>query len=163
MMIGMLLAMSLFGNHAPGVEHKVVTAGNWRVKITRDAFASTTTCTVRAGDMLLQNAGVVFELGAERDTYRAVYRIDGGAPRNGRIGMMTAAQLGVDLGLGARLPSLSNPSGGLVAVPVAELAGAHQIELQAGRGQRPRRFDVSHLGEAISAARSAGCPLRTAS
>lgn len=100
-----------------------------------------------------ERGALVIHLSPNADTFDAVYRIDGGAPRPVRADAMELASLGFAL----HNDDLSNPTGGLVRIPARTLAGASQVAVQIRPGAPVHRFPVDALAPALEAARAAGC------
>ncbi len=127
------------------VTSHLYSAGSWRLRVTRDAFARTTACHVGRRDAEVRRGALIWKLGRGVDTSQAVWRIDAGEPRRQSL---------LDLPASA---NLDNPSDGRLAVPVALLAGARSVETRPSPHAHVRRLDVAHLDELIATADRLGC------
>lgn len=147
-------ALALAVRHAPApprdrapthITSTLYSAGDWRLRVTRDPFARTTACRVGHRDAEVRHGDLVWRLGAGVNTSRAVWRIDAGEPRRQSL---------LDLPASA---DLDNPSDGRLAVPVSLLAGAHWVETRPSPRAPVRRLDVARLDELLAAAPRLGC------
>jgi hypothetical protein len=128
-------------------------AGQWRLKVTRDPFTGTTTCQLRAKDVIVDHATATFRFGRNTPTYGAVYKIDQGPAVSWQANAMTLATGGAAL----QSDNLENPSDGRVLVPLGALSGAHQITIRPSDTTQPRVFGLDRLAEALTGLRTLGC------
>lgn len=139
------LALSLFAGHADRLEHHRYAVGEWRLAVTKDSFARSTTCRLTTHDARIQHGRLVWRLGASVDTSGAVWRIDEGEPRHQALR---------DLPVSA---NLANPSDGRLVAPVSLLTGARVIETRPSPHAHVRRLSLARLDEALAAAAAQGC------
>ena len=118
----------------------------WRLQARTDHFSAGTVCRLTKGQLSYQRRAVVIQLPRNVDTSAAVYRIDGGPPR-------ALARRGFAL----HRDDLTNPSGGLVRVPIDRLQQAGSVSVEARAMGRPVKFRLDGLTMALDAARAAGC------
>ncbi|MBE7217923.1 MAG: hypothetical protein INR64_05575 [Caulobacteraceae bacterium] len=149
-MLAAALALALHPAAAPDraptrIRPDLYAAGPWRLRVTRDAFARTTTCRIGDRDGEVRHGVLLWSLGSDVDTSRAVWRIDAGEPRRQAL---------LDLPASA---NLDNPSDGRLAVPVALLAGARWVETRPSPRAHVRRLNVAQLDDLLVAADRLGC------
>ena len=155
-MIGSMVALALFGGlfapHSGGqVQHFKVQA--WDAEVRTDAFTGAVTCRLRGRDVTVSHGAAAFRFGRWVNTSEAVYRIDGGPAKSGRLAMNGVATLGVRT-IGS---NPNNVTGGLVHIPVAELADASRVAIRTGRDASPRTFDLKGLAAALNTEKQRGC------
>ncbi len=150
-----LIALLLASPHpARGVyADRVSRIGGWTLDIAGYPFAGGQGCRLYRRGIHYERSALVFHLPPRTDTAAAVYRIDGGPPRAARDDQAALARLGFLL----ENDALDNPSGGLVRVPEALLAGAAEIRIAAWPGARPVAFDLAGFAAARALADRAGC------
>lgn len=139
------LAFALAARPPTRVDHHLYGVGRWRLEVTHDAFAASTTCRVFQGSAAVDDGRLVWSLGPKVDTLNAVVRIDGGAPH---------VQSERDLPASA---NTGNPSDGRIVVPLPALSGARRLQVRAGPQNRVHGLVVARLDEAVAAAGRLGC------
>lgn len=154
-MLAALLALSLFGvphHHGPRKPSlrpttHVYGIGVWRLRVHVDPFAGATTCALatRDGALVVDHGRVVRAFGPGVDSTHAVYRIDGGPPQVQSVRDLPATA------------NLTNPSDGLLVMPVEKLAAASVVEVRATDRAFVRRIRVARLDEALGDAARLGC------
>ena len=127
--------------------------GPWRIDGRWDRFAGTRACAISAPGVGFYRGVLLFRIGSRGDTRAALFRVDGGPARPVTEAFDTVEGLGVF----PRRGWIVDPQGGEVVLPLAYASGARTIAIRAAAGQRPRRFRVSGLDQAITLARAAGC------
>lgn len=157
-MIGAAMAFALFGGLFSGKSHAVqrYQMQGWTVELKTDSFTGAVSCRLRAKDVTVDRGAAAFDFGGGVNTAEAVYRIDGGAARSGRIAMMDVAELGVR----TITASPHNPTGGFVRIPAAELSGAASVAIRPNQYHAVRSFTLSGLDEALAAEKQRGCDQR---
>jgi hypothetical protein len=137
--------------HAAGTRPQSRRLGAWAMVVRNDPFSGYRACRLGSGPVDYRRQALVFHLSHRTDTSGAVYRIDDGPPIWARSDAATLAHLGFAL----HADDLANPSGGLVRIPAARLAGAKQVRIEA-KG-RVHAFRIAGFEAALAAARSLGC------
>ena len=127
--------------------------GPWTLTVVQDRFSGQVQCRLAARGMDFERGALTLHLSPKADTSDAVYRIDGGLPHSVRADTLEL----VRMGFAVHRDDLTNPSGGLVRIPVAALAGATQVAVVARPGAPIYSFQVGALAPALDAARTAGC------
>ena len=154
MLAAAALALSLLGSHdEPQVATRALAVGDWTAKVRTDRFTGEVTCSLTGQGMSFHRDTVVFHLGRSIDSSQAFFRVDAGAARSVREPRVENETHGFFLDSGP----IDNPSGGRVALPLSMVKDAKQVLIRASTKHSPRAFDVSHLGEALTAAKAAGC------
>jgi hypothetical protein len=154
MLAAAALALSLLGAHDESqIATRAVAVGDWTAKVRADRFTGEVTCSLAGRGMSFHRDTLVFHLGRSVDSAQAFFRIDGGPARSVREPWVENETHGFFLDSGP----IDNPSGGRVALPLSMVKDAKQILIRASIKHTPRTFDVSRLGEALSAAKAAGC------
>jgi hypothetical protein len=155
-----LIAAPFFGrpSHPPHAPHRTRAAfaqriGGWTLRVHRDPFAGTQACSLTRGRASYEQGTVVFRLSSRTDSAAAVYRIDSGPPTPVVADQMAIAKLDLPVWQ----DDLANPSGGMVRIPAAKLAGASLVRIEARRGGRVWRVRIDDLGPALQEAAKAGC------
>ena len=151
MLAAAFLGLVLFGH--PQVRETTRHIGGWTLRIDKDSFTGKASCWIGKQDIEFQRDTLVFHLGRETDTGDAWFRIDDGAVRSVRETMLDDERRGLYRDGGP----LENPSAGLVALPVPDLAGARRVAIRPSSAHLPRIFNVAHLADVLSAADHAGC------
>jgi hypothetical protein len=158
MIPALVLALDLFGHYPifgpPQTASVQRHTGGWDIELTRDLFTGDVACAIRKGPVQFQNDVLIFHLGPYEDTYAADFRIDGGPARSVREATYEDQRRGFFRNGGP----LANPSDGEVALPSYYAANATRVWVRASPGHAPAAFDVSHFPEALTLARSMGCP-----
>jgi hypothetical protein len=140
------------GAHAR-VAMRHVHVGAWSVVVARDRFAGTSSCSLDARDVSLHRGTAIFRLGRGLDTTRAVFRLDGGPPRE----VSEAFDAVEARGFFPERGWIVDPAGGEAALPAAYLSGVRAVTLRVSPKLPPRVFKVAHLDEAIATAQAYGC------
>lgn len=146
-----------FGHHAQTDRNRYLIPA-WHVDTVRDRFEDRTVCRVYQGErrrpaVSYARGTLAFAFARSRNTLSADFRVDDGPVRP-----WTSIYPAL-VGAGATLPgrSMTNPTAGLVILPVATLAGATTVTIRARPNDRPRVFWVGGLDDAIASARRLGC------
>lgn len=149
-----VLVLSMLGQADGGqVAVKSLRVGEWKAEISTDRFTGEVSCALTARRMSFHRDTLVFHLGRDVDTSEAFFRVDNGPVRSVREPRLLNETHGFFLDSGP----IDNPSGGKVALPLSVVKGAKQIYIRASPRHEPRAFDVSGLGDALAAAKAAGC------
>jgi hypothetical protein len=127
--------------------------GDWTLTVQHDPFADQTGCRLASGRQSYERGALVIRLPRKIDTADAVYRIDKGPPMFVSWDRSTLASLGFALWQ----DDLENPSAGLVRIPVAKLATASTVQVEARPGNRVWTFSLKGFPAALAAAKQAGC------
>lgn len=125
----------------------------WRIDVRKDRFSNETTCRLHRGSVSVEHGVVLFRLGSGANTAAAQFRIDDGP-------MQTAGSVAVEsagLGQAMTVRSLTNPSGGNVAIPLRLVEGAHEVSIRPDPKSRHRTYRLNGLSAAAQAARDQGC------
>ena len=131
----------------------------WQISIRRDGFTGQTHCrlyrlkTLRQGRVTYAQHTLGFELGAKIDASRAWYILDNGPAKRWQDLYPGLAAARVPL----EGPGLLNPTGGVVLIPLDQLADARVVTIRADEKTSPQRFELKGLAEALAAARLKGC------
>lgn len=150
--LALFTLIALPWSHA-GAPSEVSHVGGWTVRAHLERFTGAHVCSVTRPKVTVERQAVVFHLPRSVDTSGAVYRIDGGAPFWSRNDQAELARQGFAL----HGDSLTNPSGGLVRIPLDRLASGRSVEIEAAADHRPFRFSVYGLDTALAAAKATGC------
>jgi len=158
MLLTAALVLGLFNPVAHSAAHarpttRHVHVGAWSVAVTRDRFAGAATCAINAADVSVHRGVAVFRLGHRQDTTHAVYRLDGGPPRD----VSEAFDAVEARGFFPERGWIVDPDGGEVALPATYLSGVRNVLLRVSPSQAPRRIKVTNLDEAIASAKAYGC------
>jgi hypothetical protein len=147
-----LTALAMFHLFTPSPRQAKVyvePVGAWRLRVESDAFSGVTECSVRQGPLSLGPKTLTVHLGRRVDSAAAVVRLDHGAPR---IYQRYDYRFSPDSDL-----LLSNPSGGVVEIPLEDAEGKRELAVEAPFTRDVRTFDLSGLDAAHQAATQAGC------
>ena len=138
--------------HDAHVEHSKPAPG-WTLEARHDAFTGSTTCVVKARDMVYRHGVLTFRFDSSVDTANALYRVNQGAVQPAGLVATEAA------GLGAQFKSqnMKNPSNGRVHIPMAHLQEAQTVTIRPNSHRRARTFNLTGLGHVLSAATAKGC------
>lgn len=147
------LHLTLPWNHAgarrPPVSHASVWRANvdgWTLDIHQDRFTYRRVCTLHRDHIHYERRTLVFHLPPQADTSRADYRIDNGTPHWVSEDAMDLARLGFAL----HDDSLDNPSGGVVRITLARLAGGGQVAIETRPFGSWRRFNARGIQTALA-------------
>jgi hypothetical protein len=127
--------------------------GAWTLRVHLDQFTGRRTCTLSEHRIEYRRNALVFHFSHRTDTASAAYRIDGGQPIWVRTDAMELARLGFSL----HFDDLSNPSGGIVRVPLSRIQEARVVDIQAVPGGLATTFRLDGFKAAVAAAHVAGC------
>lgn len=154
-----VLASSLwpFGNSGQTVKNRYLVPA-WHVDTVLDRFTNRTACRVYQGaarkpSVSYARGTLAFAFPRSRNIINADFRVDDGPARP-----WTSVYPAV-VGSGATLAgkSMTNPTQGLVIIPVATVAGATTVTIRSRPDDKPRVFSVGGLQDAMAAARRLGC------
>ena len=162
-MIGSMVALALFGglfHRTPPANAPVQTfqVQGWTAEVKTDGFNGAVSCRLKAPRVTVAHGAARFDFGRWTNTSAAEYRIDDAPARTGRAAMNDVAMLGVR----TISSNASNPSNGLVHIPVVELANASAVAIRPAPGARARTFPVAGLKAALDAEAQRGCDLARA-
>jgi len=139
---------------ALGVDRQRTIAGDWRLDVSRDRFSQQIICRLRArGGALVEGNAVGFRFKRSWDVSAAVYRIDGGTPRQSRDDRPELLRLGTPMETGG----ITNPTDGVVWIPLRLLADANAVAIKPQPGRRPKVFHFSGLRGLYQLAHERGC------
>lgn len=129
--------------------------GRWRVDIKQDAFSRTIQCRLysRRDHVDYKPGALGFQFRHNLDTTNAWFRIDNGPPVRWQERLPQLLQAGVTLDG----PSLSNPTGGTVWLPLTEVMHSRFVDIRPNDRHRPKRFVLGTFTGLLEAARSSGC------
>ncbi len=140
------------------IQEKRFDVQGWRITVSQDRFTGGVTCQAVKRGMRLEATTVVFKLGRHVDTSGAVYRLDLG-PAHSLVDQPANQELRHVVEVGALL---ENPSAGVVALPLSQLAGIKRVDIRANVQTAPQTFDVSGLTAVLDLERSQACPTDSA-
>ena len=135
----------------PTTIHK--TLGRWALQLTRDPFKNTVRCRLSSHRVTVENAAVILQAPTRTNTFDAYYRLDAAAAVSWRVNAMELVAHGVAI----EQESLSNPSGGRVAIPLRLAGSAQSITIRPSDRGRSFVFSLRWLDNAISQAKAMGC------
>lgn len=146
-----------FGHHGQTESSRYLIPA-WHVDTVRDRFTKRVECRVFQGDrrqpsVSYARATLAFAFPRSRNTLTADFRVDDGPVRPWTSVYPTI------VGAGATLSgtSMTNPTRGLVILPVSVLTGATTVTVRSRPTDRPRVFSVGGLNDAIASAHRLGC------
>jgi hypothetical protein len=146
--------VGLLGFGAPGqTEERRFDVQGWRVTVSQDRFTGGVACRATRSDMSLSPSVIVFKLGRHVDTSNAVYRLDLGTAYSvvdQPVDLEVRHEIEVDA-------PLENPSAGVVALPLSQLAGVRRVDIRANLKSAPRAFDVSGVPAVLQFERTEAC------
>ena len=129
--------------------------GDWRLNISRDQFSGDIACRMQSRDrniVYVANA-LGFRFAKHLNTLDAWVKIDDAKAYRWRDDLPELARLGV--AIDGR--NLNAPTDGIVWIPVASLAEANRVAIQARPGRRPRIFSMRGFSSLRDSARTMGC------
>jgi hypothetical protein len=132
----------------PWQTHREQGVNGWKLNVRLDRFTYRRTCSLHRDRVHYERQALVFHLPPHTDTSRAAYRIDNGAPRWVSADAMELARLGFAL----HDDDLNNPSGGVVRITLARLAGGKQVEIEPRSFGPWIRFNAGGIEGALAAA-----------
>ena len=138
----------------PAINASTYHVGHWTLTVQQDRFSDRRICQLTNGNVSIVRGAVVFHFPETVDTTQAVYRIDDGVPTEAAADTLSLAHAGFAI----YSDDLTNPSGGLVRIPISKLLDAQTIRIAPGEGAPPRTYDVYGVRDAIERARLADCP-----
>ena len=127
--------------------------GKWTLTVSQDAFNGSVSCTLTAPGMVVERGAVAFQFSPKTDTSAAEYRLNDGAVVPVRSHLATLAGLGVQVSS----DDLTNPSRGVVYVPVKVVGTSSFVWVRPEKRSPARVFKVRDLDTAVYAARAAKC------
>jgi hypothetical protein len=131
-------------------------AKGWTLTVRRDRFTDEKSCIVRSRGVRYRDGVLTFQFGPSVDTANAVYRLDNGAARSvGAVAVESAGR-----GASFLTSNTSNPSAGLVRLPVSEVQGHQGVAIRPSAKARVRNFSLVGFDVALTAAGAKGCPMR---
>lgn len=156
-LLPIMIALWPFGIHGQTQKSRYLIPA-WHVDTVRDRFDNHIVCRVFQGNasrptVSYTRGAVAFGFARSRNTLDADFRIDDGPARP-----WTSVYPAL-VGAGATLPgtSMTNPTQGLVLLPMTTLAGATTVTIRARPSDNPRVFSIGGLSDALAAARRLGC------
>jgi hypothetical protein len=154
-MLSVAAALAGFlGLGQPGqIETKRFNVQAWRVTVSTDRFTGSVSCRAVNRGMSLSSGAVVFRFGRHVDTSRAAYRLDLG-PAYSVSDQPVNQELRHIVEVDA---PLENPSAGVVALPVAVLAGVGRVDIRPNVSSASQRFDVKSLPTVLKFERDHAC------
>jgi hypothetical protein len=132
---------------------QVYKSGRWTLKVHKDPFSNTTQCSLASPGVDIARSVARFRLSGRIDTAQALYRVDDGQPIPWRTHAMHFTSHGYQL----ETANLGNPSGGVVLVPLNEVAGGQVVYIRPSARARIRTFRLDGLASALQSAKAAGC------
>jgi hypothetical protein len=151
--IAALVGLLGLGQHGQ-IEERRFNVHGWRITVAQDRFTGGFACRAVNRGMSLSADTVVFKFGRHVDTSNAVYRLDLG-PAYSLVDQPANRELRHAVEVSA---PLENPSAGVVALPVPQLAGVKRVDIRPNVETTPRAFDVSGLPAALQFEQSHACP-----
>lgn len=144
--------------HAPQAVTREYTLPVWQFSMTKDRFAGTIRCQVYQGGkahpkVSYLHHALVFHFQKRINTFDAIYRLDGGSPKR----WQDLYPKVIDAGVTLDGDSLANPTGGLVIMPLSEVASVHTVTIRPTPTAKPHTFIIDGYSDAIDAARARGC------
>jgi hypothetical protein len=155
--LGALSLLWPFG-HAPQTTTKEFSLPVWRIATYKDRFTSQVRCRVYQGPLRrplisYSSKAVAFHFKAPMNTTEAYFRLDSGPVKAWRTEYPKLVKLGVQL----EGDSLENPTGGLVILPIEDLANIHTVTIRPTPKSTPRTFGIDGLTDAVANAVAHGC------
>ncbi len=139
--------------HPAQLQVKQYRVGRWSIERTLDRLTAGVRCSVKFDRMRLEGKDLVVDFGRKIDTTDSVYRIDDGLVKLTQNSEATRRLWQAQEGE-ARL---TNPSGGLIAVPLTEIASASRLILRIDTAHQPIKLDVSGLPRVMEKMTVIGC------
>lgn len=140
---------------ASTVASKRYKADGWSLAVRHDGLTRQTRCRLHANNrrILYQPQALGFAFRKSRDTLGAWYIIDNDAPVRwqDRYPQLIASGAAIDG------PGLDNPTGGVVWIPIDEVAHAHNVRIRAGTRGQGRLFRLVGFASMLDAAHRLGC------
>jgi hypothetical protein len=155
MIASSLIALAVFGfGQPPMIKTHAVRVRPWTIEVRTDRFTGLTACSARMKGVRLEGTLAVFDLGRDVDASDALYRLDLGAAHSARGSNITERTAYSSV----QTPDVENPSGGRIALPIAELAGVKRIDIRPNPKHYVQTYDISALPKVLDAESAAGCP-----
>ena len=156
------LLTGLWPLHQPQTKTSSYATPAWHVSVEKDRFTGLSACKLYQGlwarrTVSYAHDAVVFHFSHKLNTTQAWYRLDGGPTKPWADVYPRLVQAGVVLDG----QSLDNPTGGLVMLPAAELAGVHTVTIRVNQRSNPRTFEVDGFSDALASAQARGCDTTT--
>lgn len=139
----------------PRAERHRTEIGSWRLDVATNPFSGDVVCRLaeRHGRAVYQQGAIGFRFPREWDVARAVYRPDGGAPRESRNDLPELVRLGTPIDTGG----IDNSTGGTVWIPLSRLAHVNAVAIQPGPDRVQRVFHVGGFRTLYEDAVARGC------
>jgi hypothetical protein len=149
---------SLWPFHPAQVSTHTYALPTWEFSQSKDRFTGRTQCDLFQGNRLspsvsYANQSLTFAFPRKLNTLQADYRVDGGPVRRWQDAFPKLVQVGANLQNG----SMTNPTGGLVSLPAADLLNAHTVTIRPTPHSQPKLFTIDGFPNALSAAEARGC------
>jgi len=130
-------------------------ASDWRLEIRRDKFTGEIACRLyaRKHKAFFLGGAVAFRFDKDWNTGRAIYRLDGDAPRHWREDLPELIRIGAPFERGG----IDNPGQGLVWIPYSRLEEANSIAIEARPDRAPVTFHFRGLKGLYRSAVDQGC------
>lgn len=162
----LLALFSVFAAHPHdrGVHRRTYYDGGWVMNIAVDRFTQQARCHLFQGawrsprSITFARRALGFRFAERIDTADAWYRIDGGPPRRALDNDPTLVHNDTPLDTG----DLLNPSGGVVWIPVDQVADAETVAIKPTRHSGAVEYHPRGFRAALEAARVNGCAPDTA-
>ena len=127
--------------------------GQWFLTVRRERFSGAVGCEIVRRRASVQRQALVLTLPPRVDTSQALYRIDAGRPMSVADDRSILAIQGFALWK----DDTENPSGAVVRIPLAKLAGATTVQIETRYNGHVWRIPIDGLAAAQAAAKKEGC------
>ena len=132
----------------------------WQIDIRKDTFSGLVTCDVEKRGLWAPMIAVLpeaieFRFGNHVDTSEALYRVDS-LPASSTRDLQSSL---IQVGAFWRAEQLDSSTGGVVRLPLSQVADAKVIRIRLRPNLAPRTFRLESLWPIISFARAQGCRL----
>ena len=130
----------------------------WKIATYKDRFTGEVRCrvyqgTVRHPEITYSSRTVAFHFRTSTNTIEAAFRLDSGPVKAWRLEYPKLVKLGVQL----EGDSLENPTGGLVVLPIEDVANVHTVTIRPTPKSSPKTFGIDGLSDAVANAIAHGC------
>ena len=157
LLIAALALLWPFNGSTP-VKHRYGEVAHWKFHLTDDRFSGVKQCQITRGPIQVEKGFVRFQLGRSADSADAIYSIDGQPPQNWTVVSPELVKAGIDV----EEDNLSNPSGGVVFLPLEMVRDAHEVRIRASGWVSPRIYKISGLPTSLDLAKEQGCDVTSA-